>query len=72
MSYFVLPSPNVIDREYRPGHVGYSFNNYFRPGLIAKLKRRRFEKSLSLARNHFGGRALDFWLRRRHLSSFPC
>jgi 2-polyprenyl-3-methyl-5-hydroxy-6-metoxy-1,4-benzoquinol methylase len=44
------PAPAGSTKEY----LTYSHYNFLRPGLIAKIKSRRFEVALRMAREHFG------------------
>ncbi len=61
---FVVPETGAFfdSREsYRGEFRTYSHFNYLRPGLIARLKRRRFDIALRLANTNLGrGAALDF------------
>jgi hypothetical protein len=43
-----------LDSVYQNRYSTYSEYNYLRPGIISKLKRRRFDVALSLARQWFG------------------
>ena len=64
-SLFVFPDPTVFTASrgamYRGRFATYSHYNYLRPGLIARIKRSRFETVLKLVAPYFGGcNALDF------------
>jgi 2-polyprenyl-3-methyl-5-hydroxy-6-metoxy-1,4-benzoquinol methylase len=59
---FVIPSAPVLTDTSRGSYgsaATYSHYNYLRPGLIARLKRARFETALRLARPWFGAGAID-------------
>lgn len=63
MALFVLPPPEIFSDPSRAVHGGlYSHYNYLRPGMIQKLKRRRFENALAMARPYLrtGAAAIDF------------
>jgi 2-polyprenyl-3-methyl-5-hydroxy-6-metoxy-1,4-benzoquinol methylase len=57
MKYLKLPPKSAyigIDSCYHENYSTYSEYNYLRPGIISKLKRRRFDIALSLSRVWFG------------------
>lgn len=57
MKYFKLPARSAyigLDSSYHEKYSTYSEYNYLRPGIISKLKRRRFEIALSLSKLWFG------------------
>jgi len=59
---FVLPDASVLTDTSRGSYgsaATYSHYNYLRPGLVASLKRRRFETALEVARPWFGQGAID-------------
>lgn len=58
---FVSPPANLYSSgQYYGRFATYSQYNYLRPGIIARLKRRRFEVALSLAGEYLGQGAIDF------------
>jgi len=57
MGLFIVPPLEVFTdpkRAYCPQYSSYSHYNYLKPGLIAYIKRQRFETALKLSRDYFG------------------
>jgi len=58
---FVLPPREVVAVAARDAGAGsYAIRNYYGNGPIGRMKRQRFERALRLARDRFGGHAIDF------------
>lgn len=61
--YFVLPPPDVFTNGRHGPYIerfgSYSHYNYFRGGLVSRIKRGHFEMALRLARQSFGTAAID-------------